>query len=101
MERKENSKIFKRKDNFYTPNGFAMENNDLKDWAVYSRIEDSVIRIHAFFKNNSSIGYTFVTNPDIEIPMDKLQNNMYNIFSEITSEKSKEKCYKHIWRPQR
>ena len=32
MERKENSKIFKRKDNFYTPNGFAMENNDLKDF---------------------------------------------------------------------
>ena len=95
---KELKSVIKRGDYFYTPNSFEIKNNDLQHWAIYSRIEDTVIRIHAYNKESSSIGYIFITTPDKLIPMNELQSNVVKIVNGIDMEENKEKIYKIIRR---
>jgi len=72
-------KIFKREDLYNNQLSFDIKNNDLKAWAVYSRIEDTVIRIHYVNKISNQIHFDFITSPDIPHNESNMDNLMQNI----------------------
>lgn len=66
-----------KKDLHNSPCGFEIDNNDFDGWAMYVKIEDTVIRINYIHAESGTIKYDTLT-PDFSIPSDDLANNAFN-----------------------
>jgi len=70
------SKIFIKKDIYNSPSGFEMANNDFDGWAMYVRIEDTVLRINHIHVETGTIKYDTLT-PDFSIPSENIANYIF------------------------
>jgi hypothetical protein len=75
------NEIFMRADKFATPCSHEIANNDLKDFAIYKRIENSVIRIHEIDNTKGQVIFNIVTSPDLMVSADMLQNTLLELLS--------------------
>lgn len=95
------TKIFLKKDISNSPSGFEIDNNDFDGWAMYVRIEDTVLRINSIHVESGMIKYENIT-PDFSIPNENIANYIFGniIETEIFKKKSpKEYCeYKKHYR---
>jgi len=69
------SNIFLKRDLLTSASAFEIDDNDLKSWAMYIRIDNSVIRINYLNLESGIIKFDTLT-PDFNIPKESNMNSI-------------------------
>jgi len=76
--------IVKRGDPFYKQTSHEVPDNDFDDWARYSRIEDTVLRVHYMDTQSGLVGYEHITSPDVISSMNAMETVLQDMLTEKT-----------------
>ena len=74
-------KMFQRKDCVYFPPSHELPDNDMKDWAVYVRIDDTVLRLNHIDNEKGMISFDYVTSTEVLINEDLLGTIFKNVIT--------------------
>lgn len=78
----EYNRFIKRADVMYAPPSHIFDSNGLKDWALYTRVDDSVFRINYVDMSSGHMGYDLVTTTSIEPDGKHIELKLGNIFNQ-------------------
>ena len=84
-------RIFKRLDYVPLMSGYDEKYNDLDEYAVYIRVEDSVIRINYANVDTGRVGYDFITTTEIQPSQVWLGNQIQNTLSGLIEPRTQKK----------
>lgn len=96
---KKHNRVLIRGDRYLPPSSWELEHNELLDYALYTKIEDSVYRINYINKSEGIIKYDCLTTTDIQPNINYLNFILSNIIENNNCLNIDEKdCWKFIRR---